>query len=152
MRIETNITRRIFAGIIDYTIIFFFSFAMIFVFGEPNDEGNYQLNGLPALIPVAFWLLMTVGLESGLGGTLGNSIVGLKAIPLSGQNRNLTFGQSLKRHLLDPIDMFFFGLPGIITVKNTDKHQRIGDLWAGTIVIKMKYLTQAINKENQVVE
>ena len=65
---------------------------------------------------------MTVGCESGLGGTVGNSLVGLKAIPISGQNRNLTFFQSFKRHIMDPVDMFLFGLVGIIIIKNTDKN------------------------------
>jgi len=38
--------------------------------------------------------------------------------------------------LLDPIDMFFFGLIGIVTIKNTDKNQRLGDIWGNTIVVK----------------
>jgi uncharacterized RDD family membrane protein YckC len=115
---------------------------MVFTLGEPNSEGTYELNGAPALIPILFWLIMTVGLESGLGGTIGNSLVGLKAIPISGNNRKLTFGESFKRHLLDPIDMFFFGLVGIITISNSEKNQRLGDLWAKTIVVKMKSLTK----------
>ena len=41
----------------------------------------------------------------------------------------------MKRHLLDPIDLLFYGIPAIITIKNTEKHQRLGDLWAKTIVI-----------------
>jgi|TARA_B100000378_G_scaffold31506_1_gene23563 uncharacterized RDD family membrane protein YckC len=144
IRTESNIKRRILAGIVDYGIIYLFSFASIFLLGEPNDEGTYQLNGAPALIPVVFWLLMTVGCESGLGGTVGNSLVGLKAIPISGQNRNLTFFQSFKRHIMDPVDMFLFGLVGIIIIKNTDKNQRVGDLWGRTIVVKMKYLPDPI--------
>ena len=142
IKTQPNIGNRILAGLIDYTIIYGFLFFMIFTFGELNNEGTYELNGAPVLIPMIFWLIMTVGLESGLGGTLGNSIVGLKAIPISGENRKLTFGQSFKRHLLDPIDMFFFGLVGIITINNTDRNQRVGDLWAKTIVVPMKSLTE----------
>ncbi len=142
MKTEPNIGNRILAGLIDYTLIYLFTFTMVFVLGEPNEEGVYSLSGAPSLIPILFWLIMTVGLEIGLGATLGNSIAGLKAIPMSEQNRKLTFGQSLKRHLLDPVDMFFFGLPGIITIKNTDKNQRIGDLWAKTIVVKENKLTE----------
>ena len=85
---------------------------------------------------------MTVGLEIGLGGTLGNSLAGLKAIPENGINRKLTFGESFKRHLLDPIVMFFSGLIGIVTIKNTEKNQRLGDIWGKTIVIKNKNLTE----------
>jgi uncharacterized RDD family membrane protein YckC len=142
MKTEPNIGNRILAGLIDYTLIYLFTFTMVFVLGEPNEEGVYSLTGAPSLIPILFWLIMTVGIEIGWGATLGNSIAGLRAIPLSGQNRKLTFGQSLKRHLLDPVDMFFFGLPGIITIKNTDKNQRIGDLWAKTIVVKESKLNE----------
>ncbi|SHJ26729.1 Uncharacterized membrane protein YckC, RDD family [Mesonia phycicola] len=146
MKTQPNIGKRILAGFIDYLLIYGFTFFMVFTLGEPNDDGGYSLNGAPALIPMIFWLIMTVGLESGFGGTIGNSIVGLKAIPMNGINQKLTFGQSFKRHLLDPIDMFFFGLVGIITIKNTDKNQRVGDLWAKTIVVPMKSLTENKNE------
>lgn len=152
IKTQPNIGYRILAGLIDYGIIYGFTFAMIFILGEPNNDGGYSLNGAPSLIPIIFWLIMTVGLESGLGGTIGNSIIGLKAIPISGQNRKLSFGQSFKRHLLDPIDMFFFGLPGIITIKNTDKNQRIGDLWAKTIVVKTKNIADFNAAGNKFVE
>ncbi|WP_458626458.1 RDD family protein [Winogradskyella sp. PC D3.3] len=136
IKTEPNIGNRFAAGLVDYIIIYIVTFILIYAIGEPNDEGVYSLNGLPALIPMIFWLIMTVGLEIGFGATLGNSLVGLKPIPKNGTNRKLTFGESFKRHLLDPIDMFFFGLVGIVTIKNTDLNQRVGDLWAKTIVIK----------------
>jgi len=142
LKTKPNIEKRIFAGIIDYLIISIFFFIFLFYFGEPDAEGELAVSGLPVLIPILFWGIMTIGLEIGLGATLGNSLVGLKAIPINGTNRKLTFGESLKRHLLDQIDMFFFGLVGIITIKNTEKNQRIGDLWAKTIVVTNKSLTE----------
>ncbi|KAA1242886.1 RDD family protein [Aquimarina sp. RZ0] len=140
---ESNIGSRIFAGIIDYGIIYSFTFLLIFILGEQNNEGVYELTGAPVLIPILFWFVMTVLFESGLGGTVGNSLVGLKAIPISGKNRKLTFGESLKRHLLDPIDMFLFGLVGIITINSSEKNQRVGDICGRTIVVKMKDLKKA---------
>ena len=139
---KSNIGNRFVAGLVDYIIIYGFTFFIVFRLGEPNNEGGYSLNGLPALIPIIFWLIMTVGLESGLGGTIGNSLVGLKAIPINGTNRKLNFGESFKRHLLDPVDMFFFGLIGIITIKNSEKNQRLGDIWAKTIVVPIKSLNE----------
>ncbi len=144
---EPYIWSRILAGIIDYLIIFAFLFIYIYAFGEPDGEGGYVVSGLPALIPTIFWGFMTVGIEQWIGATLGNSIVGLKPVSIRNLSngstfrrsyQKLTFGQSLKRHLLDPIDMFFFGLIGIITITNTDKNQRLGDIWGNTIVIKAK--------------
>jgi uncharacterized RDD family membrane protein YckC len=142
IKTESNIRNRFVAGLVDYIIIYGFTFFLSYTIGEPNNEGGTSLSGLPALIPIIFWLIMTVGLESGLGATIGNSLIGLKAIPKNGTNRKLTFSESFKRHLLDPIDMFFFGLVAIITIKNTEMNQRIGDLWAKTIVVSIKSLNE----------
>jgi uncharacterized RDD family membrane protein YckC len=142
LKTEPNILLRFLAGLIDYIIIYFGTLFLIYFLGEPTDDGGLALNGFPALLPITLWLIMTVILEIGIGATLGNSIVGLKPIPKSGTNRKLTFGESFKRHLLDPIDMFFFGLVAIITIKNTDLNQRVGDLWAKTIVVPIKTLNK----------
>ena len=138
MNIKTkpHTARRIFAGIIDYILIYIFTLIVIFSLGEQNSDGEYVIDGVMALIPILFWFLMTVGIETSLGYTLGNGIAGIKPIPLNGENRKLTLGESLKRHLLDPIDMSFFGIVGIITISSTEKNQRLGDLWGKTIVIK----------------
>ena len=141
IKTKPNTGKRFLAGFIDYLLIYIFTLVLIFTFGETNEDGEYIITGLLAVIPLIFWGIMTVGLEIVIGATIGNSLVGLKAIPKNGINRNLTFGESLKRHLVDPIDMFFFGLVGIITINSTDLNQRVGDLWAGTIVVRNKNLT-----------
>jgi uncharacterized RDD family membrane protein YckC len=81
--------------------------------------------------------LVFILLELFFGATVGNSIVGLELKSLTRNNGQLTFSQSFKRHLLDPLDMFPFGLIGVITIKNTDKHQRLGDLLGKTIVVNI---------------
>jgi uncharacterized RDD family membrane protein YckC len=133
---KTNLPKRFIAGLVDYTIIVSFLYAFAYSFGSRNEDGSYSVNGFPALIPVLFWFLFTVVLEACYGATVGNSIVGLKPRSLTKNNGELSIGQSLKRHLLDPLDMFPFGIIGIITIKNTDKNQRLGDIWAKTIVIE----------------
>jgi hypothetical protein len=59
--------------------------------------------------------------------------LGLQVVTKNGNS--ISFGQALKRHLVDMIDFFFFGIPAFITIKNTPDHQRLGDLLAKTIVI-----------------
>jgi len=146
-----NITRRILSGLIDYSIIISFIFYYTIKFGDPKVDGGYVLYGLPAFIPILFWGLMTVGLEMYFGSTLGNLICGLRPLPKNGVDRKLTLRESLKRHLLDIIDMQIFGLIGIISIKNTKLNQRLGDLWAQTMVVRTtslprKYLDLIIPK------
>lgn len=130
-----NLKKRFLSALIDYSIVFGFFHAYVRTFGIETVDGSYEVTGFPALIPVVFWFLYIVLLEVFYGATIGNSIVGLKLVSLTNQNGELSFSQSIKRHLLDPIDMFPFGLIGIITISNTEKNQRLGDLWAKTVVI-----------------
>lgn len=131
-----SIGDRFVAGLIDYLIIWSFFFYFGFTFGEPNNEGGFSLNGVIAFIPMLFWFFITIGLEQLFGATIGNKLIGIKPISQDQDYPDLTFNQSLKRHLLDPVDMFFFGLIAIVTIKNTPNNQRVGDIWAKTIVVK----------------
>jgi uncharacterized RDD family membrane protein YckC len=127
--------RRFLAGLIDYSIVYLLFFVFTMKFGEPNSQGGYSISGSLVLIPMLFWFFIVVFLEAAYGATIGNSIVGLKPKSLERTSGVLSFGQSVKRHLLDPLDMFPFGIIGIIAIKNSDKHQRLGDIWAKTIVV-----------------
>ncbi len=77
-----NIRKRIIAGLFDYTIIFLLTFIFILTFGEPNNEGGYTVEGFPALLPMLFWGVMTIGVEQWFGTTFGNYLVGLKPVSL----------------------------------------------------------------------
>ncbi|MGL5111961.1 MAG: RDD family protein [Flavobacterium sp.] len=136
--LKPNLTKRFLAGLIDYAIIYAFFYAFISAFGEPNEEGGYSVTGFLALVPILFWFVFLVVFETFFGATLGNSIVGLRPKSLTKNNGELSLGQSIKRHVLDPIDMFPFGLLGIMAIINTDRNQRIGDIWAKTIVVEAK--------------
>jgi uncharacterized RDD family membrane protein YckC len=129
-----NLLKRFLSALIDYSIVFGFFYAYVRTFGTETTDG-YVVTGFPALIPIVFWFFYIILLEVFYGATIGNSIVGLKPVSLINHNGELSFSQSIKRHLLDPIDMFPFGIIGILTISNTDKNQRLGDLWAKTVVI-----------------
>ena len=135
--IKHLLLRRFLAGLIDYSIVYVFFFVFAMKFGESNYEGGYSVSGSLVFIPMAFWFFIIIFLEASYGATLGNSIVRLKPKSLERTSGVLSFGQSVKRHLLDPLDMFPFGIIGIITIKNSDKHQRLGDMWAKTIVVEI---------------
>ena len=140
IKTKPNIRRRFFAGFIDYSIIFTSQLLLIIFLGTPDEQGEYHLTGLICLVPILFWGIMTIGLELAFGATVGNLIVGLEPIPINGTSNEIRFSQSFKRHFLDIIDMFFFGLVAYITIKNTEKNQRLGDIWAKTIVVNKNEL------------
>ena len=108
-------------------------------YGVPNEDGGYSLSGLPAFSVFAFWFLITIGMEQILGSTIGSYLFRIKPVSTIENNDELekvSFSQSIKRHLLAPVDAFFFGLVGIILISSTEKGQRLGDLWARTKIIK----------------
>lgn len=86
--------RRFFEGLIDYVLIYILILILIFSLINPNEAGDYSMTGLFPLIVFLSWLILTVGIEVSLGATLGNTIVGIKPIPISGINRKLTFIES----------------------------------------------------------
>ena len=131
---EPKTSGRIVATIIDYGLTFAATFFYVIQVGHQNEDGSYQISGLPALVPMIFWFIYFPIVESIFNMTLGHYLLNLKVVKTNGQP--IDFSASFKRHLLDPIDIFIFGIPAIISIGNTPKHQRLGDLWADTIVVK----------------
>ena len=132
-RTKAKLGSRILASLIDYTIIIIFYIIYVYKFGEQNDEGGYTVTGLSALIPFVFWFVFLIVVESLFSATLGHLIMGLKVTNID--NTRIGFIESLQRHIVDIIDFIPFGIPAIICINNTPNNQRIGDLWAKTIVI-----------------
>jgi uncharacterized RDD family membrane protein YckC len=130
--------KRFLSGAIDYVVICVFFFAYVMTFGEPNAEGGKTVTGLPGVVPVVFWFCWLVLSESIFGTTLGHYINRLKVISIDGDKP--TFSQSLRRRLCDPLEISWcFGLVAFILIKNTQLNQRLGDIWAKTIVVAKNY-------------
>lgn len=128
---KPNLRKRAIAVAIDSFICFSTVALIMAYFGEKQGK-EYHLKGIAATFPIIFWLMYFVIVESVAGGTLGHKVMGLRVITISGND--ISIAQSIKRHLLDPFDYYFL-IPALVTIKNTDKHQRLGDLWAKTIVV-----------------
>ena len=132
---KTNLKKRYFASLFDYVIVFTLTYFYIDFFGTLNydGEGGKTVHGLMTLPLFSFWFIYFVVVEAYFGGTLLHLAFNLKVLTLD--RRRIEFMQALKRHLVDPIDFFIWGLPAAISIKNSDKHQRLGDMWAKTIVV-----------------
>lgn len=133
---KTNLKKRIIATLVDYAIYMLFFIMYVSYFGHDNDEGGKTVDGLMALPIFLVWFIYFVVVEAVNGATLGHNGVYLKILTLD--RRKIGFGTAFKRHLLDPIDIMMWGIPALIAIKNSDKHQRLGDMWAKTIVVDTK--------------
>ena len=135
MKNKKFIFRRFLAGLVDYSIILVLSYYYIYIFGSLNDEGEYYVTGMKTFPIMLFWFVYLCVIETTFRSTLGNFIVQLKPVDLKTENK-ITLKQSFLRHIVDVLDMFFFGLVAIIIIKNSNESQRLGDLLAKTKVIE----------------
>lgn len=60
---KTNLKKRFVASLIDYIIVFAFTFFYIDYFGTPNEEGGKTVNGLMALPVFGIWFFYFVVVE-----------------------------------------------------------------------------------------
>lgn len=130
-----SIGDRILATLLDYL---FFAAYLILVFvllaSIVSMQGNMYLSILLCL-PVLFYdLVCETFLE---GRSFGKMIMKIKVVKLDGTSP--AFGAYLIRWLLRIIDIrLFSGGIALIAIVANDKGQRLGDMAAGTTVIKMK--------------
>ena len=147
-KFKTNLKKRIFATLLDYGLYLLSFYVYVMFFGHDNDEGGQTVSGLLALPIFIAWFTYFVVIEAFYGATLGHQGFNLKVLTLN--RKDIEFTQALKRHLFDPIDILFYGIPAIIAIKNSEKHQRIGDMWAKTFVVDTADPEQYLDKQSTV--
>lgn len=125
--------QRIFELIIDTLIfwaVFFFYLFVFVVDGTGKIPFLQTLFSWPVLL---YWVVYFPLIEGITGQTVGKRVMKIRVASASGGE--FTLGQSFIRRLFDVVDMFLFGLVGILVMSRSDKNQRVGDKVAGTIVI-----------------
>lgn len=134
--------RRSCAAALDYVL--FIAVLMIYSFvvhGVPEWNGNligYIYQSLPGfLIIVATWFLYFPAVEGIFGFTAGKALFDLKVV--REQRNAFPFAVSVKRHLMDPVDFFLFGLPAILTALSSKQRKRLGDIIADSQVVDSDY-------------
>mgnify|MGYP001601755694 CR=1 FL=1 len=126
---------RFAAFAIDYFAVCALSAVFIRLVGEPTGGGRYIVSGWPALLIPACWIWWFVILEWQASATLGKKVVGLRVERADG--RALTFGGAFLRRFCDVVDFWLsFGLFALICHLKTEKGQRVGDMAAGTVVVR----------------
>lgn len=132
-----SIGERILAQLVDYAVYFVWIIAVTAVLGFATATGirgssTWIITGA-MMLPI---LLCPLLCEYFLNGqTVGKMALKIKVIRLDGSKATLS--SYLLRWLLSIIDIgFFSGLIAILTIAINGKGQRLGDIAAGTTVIK----------------
>jgi uncharacterized RDD family membrane protein YckC len=143
-----GLIQRIFATLIDFIFQACYIIAFVFIFSKKFDDhffGN-RINLLLFcifLIPILFYHFL---FEVFMGGqTPGKALTKIKVTNLDGSITGL--GGYFLRWILRPIDMLFNGLVAVLFILISKNHQRIGDIAAGTVVIKVSPKNLDINPE-----
>ncbi len=137
---------RFVALILDGLAIFGFLFFLLgsifaMLLGGTTDDG-FELTGIAGGLFIAVEILLVMGYyvvsEARWGATLGKLAAGIRVQSTAGQR--IGYGAAFIRNLLRIVDILpFFYLTGAISVMLTKRNQRLGDLAAGTVVVRGEY-------------
>lgn len=126
---------RIVAFIADFIIYLLIFLLFLFLWGNPNYEGNgYEVTGFPAFFLFLIGIMLWPISESMFGQTIGKRLVGIRV--LNGENhKHLSFGQAFIRFIFGCVDIILF--IGLIVASTNKENKRIGDYVAKTVVIDL---------------
>ena len=128
-----SLGERIAGYIIDYAIIVAYVLIVLLLFSLLHINSGWFM--ILFFIPVFFYDLASEVLLNGQ--TVGKKILKIKVISINGNQASL--GQYLIRWLLRMVDFSIsFDLCALVCVAVSENKQRVGDIVAGTAVIKTK--------------
>ncbi|HRB05308.1 MAG TPA: RDD family protein, partial [Ilumatobacteraceae bacterium] len=136
--VETaGVASRVFAGIIDFAIQLGILWVGAMLLAASGVVDSSSSNMGTALLIAAVVMGYPVLSETFMRGrTIGKRALGLRAVTLEGapirlRHASLRMMGGLVDRFLPPL-----GVTGMLMVMGTARHQRVGDLLAGTIVIR----------------
>ncbi|HSH93415.1 MAG TPA: RDD family protein [Roseimicrobium sp.] len=146
---ENVLSRRAVAGLIDLVVCIGL-FALVFhFFGQEVRRGNmtvHVIRGWQALFIPVVWVFYYPFTESSFDKTLGKFLCGLSVV--SSRGGDLTFGQTLLRRLLDPLEIWFgFGIVACLVASLDSDGRRLGDKLGDTRVVRDPVEASKSNQE-----
>lgn len=121
---------RIIALLIDEVILGCFGFVIFLAAASQNSET--LLYGGIAILFLGYHILF----EGLRGQTIGKMLMGVIVVGVD--NEPCTFGEAIIRNLLRTIDALGFYIVGLLVMLVTPHRQRVGDIVAGTSVVRAK--------------
>ncbi|MDI9366576.1 MAG: RDD family protein [Flavobacterium sp.] len=125
---------RIVAAIVDRLILIAYAIILIVIALRANfSDDVLTLFIYVVCIPAIFYSLLSEVLMNGQ--TIGKRVMKIKVISINGNQPS--FSQYLMRWLFRMIEVWIlFGVVGVIMIAVSEKRQRLGDIVAGTTLIK----------------
>lgn len=140
---QYSILWRVVGALIDWGIFYGVILLYLFLFGTPDGSGTYRITGPPAfgafIVIAILWFVYFPVAETFARQTVGKAIVGLQVTGASQVTPGIV--EMTKRRLADVVDFTLWGIVGLIAINKTEKRQRIGDLWAETMVVRTEVAT-----------
>lgn len=130
---KAGVGNRVLAFMIDLAIIILFSLAIGYIMDNVGWFDSQWINIL-FYFPVFFYDLYMEILNHGQ--SVGKMALGLRVVRLDGTSP--TIGGYILRWILRPIDVMLSGSIAIICIALTENGQRLGDIAAGTTVVKLR--------------
>jgi len=137
-----SVGSRIAAIIIDSIIILIVSGIIAIPLGvsatlvsSMGSPMNFAFIGTFAVLNFVLWILYFTYFEGSSGQTLGKKALGIKVVKETG--KKLTYTDAFIRTILRIIDSIGAYILGLIVILVSQKKQRIGDLAAHTVVVKV---------------
>lgn len=129
---------RVIASLIDYFILFSYLIAVSIGLAVIGASSSWGLQTIVYLPVFTYFLLFEV---FGDGQSVGKYVMNIRVRRLDGSAPGTT--AYLLRWLLRPIDILITsGMIGLVSILSTDYAQRLGDLAAGTTVVRKRQRTE----------
>jgi uncharacterized RDD family membrane protein YckC len=117
--------------------VYYLSGVLLGLFFDTQDDGvfSFNLEGFPALLSFCILFFLWPISEGLWGQTIGKRFLNIKVVTKTNEKINLS--HAFIRFLLAFVDFMF--VSGIIVAAISKNNQRLGDMAAGTFVIKSKF-------------
>jgi uncharacterized RDD family membrane protein YckC len=139
---KAGIAVRGVAAFIDLIVVYVILYVVAAFSGNTTAGGGFAMSGAPFLIGVTLSLSYYTVLEATLGASLGKLATNL-CVVMAADGAPIRWRESIVRNVLRLIDGFVLYAIGFVSICFTQRRQRLGDLAAGTMVVRRASRTSA---------
>jgi uncharacterized RDD family membrane protein YckC len=122
-------------ALIDVVLCYLILYVVAAMTGNTIEGGGFYLDGASLIIGIGLCLLYFVVLEAMLGATLGKLATNLRVVSAA-DGTPIGWSAAIVRNLMRLVDGAVLYIIGFIAICPTEKRQRLGDLVAGTMVVR----------------